>query len=234
MKTKLSSLKALVAIVCLVTASCFTSVSAQTKSVWVVVAGTYSDSETPEKDDVSPIVTTAGTFSSNDYNSAVEEITGVNSRVFKFGGGKFTAPTGYKISALTVYGWPRRAGATYVESVQLDEAEVAVYGAEDSPYIFADCAEDVNSTNRTSSNVTVLPITQISSTNQVSSFQLGIKGETHAFAKLTLVSEGTGIGEIDADLNEMQDDTYYDLLGRKVINPTSGIYIQNRKKVIVK
>ena len=63
---------------------------------------------------------------------------------------------------------------------------------------------------------------------------MGIKGETHAFAKLTLVSEGTGIGEIDADLNEVQDDSYYDLLGRKVINTTNGIYIQNRKKVIIK
>ena len=48
-----------------------------------------------------------------------------------------------------------------------------------------------------------------------------------AWADKTIITAITGIG------NDAQDDnTIYDLMGRKVTNPTHGIYIQNGKKVV--
>ena len=40
----------------------------------------------------------------------------------------------------------------------------------------------------------------------------------------------TAITTVEADAR--QDNTIYDLMGRKVANPTHGIYIQNGKKVV--
>jgi hypothetical protein len=36
------------------------------------------------------------------------------------------------------------------------------------------------------------------------------------------------------DVKTLDSDTYYDLQGRKVTNPTRGVYIKNGRKVIVK
>ena len=43
--------------------------------------------------------------------------------------------------------------------------------------------------------------------------------------------ETTDIEEVDA---QMEEDEYYDLSGRRVLNPTRGIYIMNGKKIIIK
>ena len=44
----------------------------------------------------------------------------------------------------------------------------------------------------------------------------------------------TGIADIKATANAQEDGTIYDLTGRRVLNPTQGIYIINHKKVVVK
>lgn len=44
----------------------------------------------------------------------------------------------------------------------------------------------------------------------------------------------TGIADIKVSANAHEDGTIYDLTGRRVVNPTQGIYIINHKKVVVK
>ena len=46
--------------------------------------------------------------------------------------------------------------------------------------------------------------------------------------------ESTGISSATNNANGRMDNTYYDLQGRRVANPTRGLYIVNGKKVIVK
>ena len=48
-------------------------------------------------------------------------------------------------------------------------------------------------------------------------------------------NEGEGeVDKIEAIANENAAPVVYDLLGRRVDNPTSGIYIVNGKKVVIK
>ena len=44
----------------------------------------------------------------------------------------------------------------------------------------------------------------------------------------------SGTTAIEPVINEVEDNIYYDLSGRRVENPTQGIYIVNGKKVLVK
>ena len=44
----------------------------------------------------------------------------------------------------------------------------------------------------------------------------------------------SGTTAIDPVVTEINDNIYYDLSGRRVENPTSGIYILNGNKVLVK
>ena len=53
-----------------------------------------------------------------------------------------------------------------------------------------------------------------------------------AVCKVEVVDEATGIEEIKANVSN--DDEIYDLLGRKVTNPSKGIYIKNGKKLFLK
>ena len=45
--------------------------------------------------------------------------------------------------------------------------------------------------------------------------------------------EVTGVNEV-IGVKEVNDNSYYDLQGRKVTKPTKGLYIVNGKKVIIK
>ena len=44
----------------------------------------------------------------------------------------------------------------------------------------------------------------------------------------------SGTTAIEPIINEVEDNIYYDLSGRRVENPTRGIYILNGKKILVK
>ncbi len=235
MKTKLSLIKYVCAACCLIAAAWFTTATAQTKTVWVFPTGTY-DVESLEKVDDYAIVGTSGAFSSNDYNDAITEITGITSRIYKFGGSVFTLPAGYKATEITIYGWPRRTGATTIKSVQVDGVAVATFDEENpSPYTFADCGADVAPGNRTKDNCSILKINEISAATPVTStFMVDISSETHAICKVVLEpASGTGINDVVID-DENGDDSYYDLMGRKVTNPVSGFYIHKGKKIIIK
>lgn len=238
MSKKLSILKYLCVSCCLIATMSLTTLSAQTKTVWVLVSGTY-DVETVEKDEINPVTTTSGAFSSNDYNAAVGAITGQESRVFKFGGGTFTVPTGYKITDLTIYGWPRRVNDTSISSITVNGNVIATFDEENpSPYVFANCGEEPNVTSRTQDNCTVIKIAEVSDEKPVTeTFKVDIVGETHAFCKLVLkVNDGTGIVDeyLDPSEADSQDNSYYDLMGRKIENPTEGLYLHKGKKVILK
>jgi len=237
MKTNLSTLKYLCALCCLVAISGLAAISAQTKTVWVINSGTF-DVETLEKVEDTPVITTSGAFSSNDYSSAVGVITGIESRVFKFGGGIFTIPEGYEATELTIYGWPRRVTDTSITGINVDDVAIATFGEENpSPYVFANCGEEPNATSRTSDNCTIIKVLEISEGNPVKgTFKIDISGETHAFCKLVLkVSNGTGIESetVDQSESDYKDNSYYDLMGRKIENPANGVYIHKGKKVII-
>jgi hypothetical protein len=45
-------------------------------------------------------------------------------------------------------------------------------------------------------------------------------------------SNTTGINQVES--SKLKADSYYDLMGRKVANPTKGVYIHNGKKVVIK
>lgn len=217
----------------LISAACvFTSV-AQTKTVWVMDAGTY-DVSTQEKVEDLPVVTTCSKFSSNDYSAAVEAFTGVSSRVFKLGGGVFSAPEGYSIVEVSFYGWPRRTGSSSITDITVDDKVIATFDDENpTPYIFADCGADVNSENRTKENCTIMKLAEITQSAPAKSFKVDIKGETHAFCKLVLMAtDATGIGSIRID-ETSGDGIYYDLNGCRVMHPSKGIYICKGKKVYV-
>ena len=49
---------------------------------------------------------------------------------------------------------------------------------------------------------------------------------------LLTVTNQTGVEEVETDNGEVK--AIYDLQGRKVVNPTNGIYVVNGKKVLVK
>lgn len=236
MRTKLSLLKSAGVLCCLLAGSLFTTVSAQTKTVWVIGGGTY-DADTQAQVLDEAVVVDGSTFSSNDYNAAVGEFVGVESRIFKFGGSLFTAPEGYSITSFEIYGWPRHAGVTSITSIDIDGVTVVTFDEETpSPYEFADCGESVNSTNRTPDNISIVKINEISETTPAKSFKSEIKGETHAFCKLVLAPTGTtGIESVPMDQqSKWEDNVYYDLMGRKIENPTNGVYIYNGKKVLIK
>lgn len=48
------------------------------------------------------------------------------------------------------------------------------------------------------------------------------------------VEEGDGTTGVDCISTNSVDDNYYDLQGRKILNPTTGIYIHNGKKIQIK
>lgn len=58
------------------------------------------------------------------------------------------------------------------------------------------------------------------------------QGNTTAFGDIVLPIGTTGIGDIDAD--GLGDTTLYDLQGRRVVNPTPGIYVSKGRKIIVR
>ena len=146
----------------------------------------------------------------------------------------FTVPECQAITSIEIYGVPRRTGSTYITSIEVDGAELAAFDDTTSPYYFADCGEDVNSTNRTVTNCSVLTIAEVSqSTPVLSTFKIDIKGETHAFCKLTLMdASATSIQNTVMDEN-LKENTLYDITGRKVDMPINGIYIQGGKKIVV-
>lgn len=56
-------------------------------------------------------------------------------------------------------------------------------------------------------------------------------GESNIAVTLSIQPISTGINQMRIDDNN--SDTYYNLSGQKVVNPTHGIYIKNGKKVIL-
>ena len=59
-------------------------------------------------------------------------------------------------------------------------------------------------------------------------------GASEAKIMVTLEDETDGIMLIDNGKLTIDNDAVYDIQGRKVENPTKGIYIVNGKKVVVK
>ena len=57
-------------------------------------------------------------------------------------------------------------------------------------------------------------------------------GNNQATAVIKLISMTTGIST--ARKTQSADDTFYNLQGARVDNPTKGIYIQNGKKIVIK
>ena len=60
----------------------------------------------------------------------------------------------------------------------------------------------------------------------------GLAAEAHSFILDLGEGETTGIANVNANLNA--NNNYFDLQGRKVAQPTKGLYIVNGKKVIIK
>lgn len=57
-------------------------------------------------------------------------------------------------------------------------------------------------------------------------------GESNISVTLSLEPVDSGISQVKMDARP-QDDTYYNLNGQKVVNPSHGIYIKNGEKVIL-
>ena len=63
------------------------------------------------------------------------------------------------------------------------------------------------------------------------------RGNQDARINLFIDGEGvetTGINEVIGKMSEVRDGSFYDLQGRKVANPSRGLYIINGKKVVIK
>lgn len=58
-------------------------------------------------------------------------------------------------------------------------------------------------------------------------------GEGRTMFEIDIDGISTGISKME-DVRSKKDDVYYDLQGRRVLNPTKGLYIVNGKKVIMK
>ena len=50
---------------------------------------------------------------------------------------------------------------------------------------------------------------------------------------LTISGDVTGVNEV-IEVKEVNDDSFYDLSGRRVAKPTKGLYIMNGKKIVVR
>jgi len=161
-------------------------VSAQeTITVWVFPTGVYDASTL--KVATFTMATDCPAFSSNDYNNAVSAITGISSRIFKIGS-VFNIPAGFIATEVTVYGWPRNAGSTYIKQLTVDGVTTD-WNASTSPYVFADCGAAVDAANRTKENCSIHKIAGISTSNPVTkSFATPVSSETHAFYKIVLKS----------------------------------------------
>ena len=62
----------------------------------------------------------------------------------------------------------------------------------------------------------------------------GNASQTQAPARFTLRFSDGSTTEIDpSQIEGMEETIYYDLQGRRVLNPTNGVYIVNGKKVIL-
>lgn len=61
--------------------------------------------------------------------------------------------------------------------------------------------------------------------------QLPANSLVHSF-EFMFDDDETGIIDVSSEMSEGRDDIYYDLNGRRVLNPTKGLYIKNGKKVI--
>ena len=59
-----------------------------------------------------------------------------------------------------------------------------------------------------------------------------LDGDTALSLNMEIDDETTGLKSIDN--GQLIIDNYYDLSGRRVMNPTKGLYIVNGKKVIIK
>lgn len=60
-------------------------------------------------------------------------------------------------------------------------------------------------------------------------------GEARAFYEIDIDGISTGINMVNGEgLKVNGSETYYDLQGRRVLNPTKGLYIVNGKKVVIK
>ena len=61
--------------------------------------------------------------------------------------------------------------------------------------------------------------------------QLPTGSAVHSF-EFMFDDDETGIVDVRGEKSESRDDIYYDLNGRRVLNPTKGLYIKNGKKII--
>jgi len=57
--------------------------------------------------------------------------------------------------------------------------------------------------------------------------------ESSSAAKCYVFGETTGVKNIEATVEEVDNAPVYDLQGRRVVNPTKGIYVKNGKKFVV-
>ena len=189
MKTK-SAFKSVGLFCCLLVTSFFTPVLAQeTLTVWVFPTGTY-DAGTLKVTTFS-VATDCPPYSANDYNNAVSALTGgIASRIFKIGN-VFNLPEGFVATEVTIYGWPRYTGSTYIKQLVID-GKTTDWNAETSPYVFADCGANVDAVNRTKENVSFYKIAEISEDHPVSgSFATPVSSETHAFYRVVLKSNSS-------------------------------------------
>lgn len=52
--------------------------------------------------------------------------------------------------------------------------------------------------------------------------------------RLSFGDDITGVSEVKVQKKEVTNGEYYDLMGRRIANPTKGLYIVNGKKVFIK
>ena len=70
----------------------------------------------------------------------------------------------------------------------------------------------------------------------INPFRAYLSSESGEARSLSIVfddEETTGVSSVSRNMEEVRG-TYFDLMGRKVAQPTKGLYIMNGKKVIVK
>ena len=61
-----------------------------------------------------------------------------------------------------------------------------------------------------------------------------ISGSKYVNTVVTEISKGVGIEEVQDFNGSKAEGPVYDLSGRRVENPAKGLYIMNRKKMVIK
>ena len=79
--------------------------------------------------------------------------------------------------------------------------------------------------------VPVIPY-KLSATGTIGAHKAYLVGSASA-PDFFLFSDATGISEIEK-MRNVENETFYDLQGRRVAQPTKGLYIVNGKKVVIK